>query len=89
MSLYKDLFRYKRVKFYDSMKSIKDEKKYLGLDYENNLIQNFVSSHILRNQTVNEFLSFCTDYFYNTVKQVRIMKNWKNYTSKKYDKNIR
>tara|TARA_A100001037_G_C15153237_1_gene641155 strand:+ start:11895 stop:12164 length:270 start_codon:yes stop_codon:yes gene_type:complete len=89
MGLYSDLYRYKREKLYSAKKSRKDSRKYLGFDYSDNLLQNSLSSHILRNQTISDFVEFLTDYYYNTIKQIRVMKNWKNYTSKKDDKNIR
>ena len=89
MGLYDDLYRYKREKIYDIKKSAKDNKKYLGYDYKNDLITNRVSRHIMRNQTILDFVQFCTDYYYNTIKQIRVMKNWKNYTANKDDKNIR
>ena len=89
MGLYDDLYKYKREKLFDSRKSRKDSKKYLGYDYSRSLFTNNLSSHILRNQTMLDFIEFCTDYYYNTIKQIRVMKNWKNYTVKKDDKNIR
>ena len=89
MGLYNDLYKYKRDKIYNVRKNAIDSKKYLGYDYKNNLISNKVSRHIIRNKTMFDFIQFCTDYYYNTIKQIRIMKNWKNYTVKKEDKNIR
>lgn len=89
MGLYDDLYRYKRQKIYDARKTAKDNKKHLGYSYKNDLITNRVSRHIVRNQTMLDFVQFCTDYFYNTIKQIRVMKNWKNYTTNKDDKNIR
>ena len=83
------LKKYKTPKKYSVKKSRKDDKKYLGYDYSNTIIKNSVSSHILRNDTVNRFISFIQDYFMNTIKQIRIMKNWKNYTVEKDDKYIR
>jgi hypothetical protein len=89
MGLYDDLYKYKRVKLYDTKKARKDSRKYLGYDYKNNLMQNSLSNHLLRNDVMRDFIAFCTDYYYNTIKQIRVMKNWKNYTTKKDDKNIR
>lgn len=89
MGLYDDLYRYKREKIYDARKTAKDNKKGLGYDYKNDMITNRISRHIIRNQTMLDFIQFCTDYFYNTIKQIRVMKNWKNYTSNKDDKNVR
>jgi hypothetical protein len=89
MGLYDDLYRYKRVKLYSARKEAKNNKKYLGLDYKNTFIINFLSRHIWRNDRMYDFLGFCTDYFYNTIKQIRVMKNWKNYTSNKDDKSVR
>ena len=76
-SLLRNLRRYKTPKKYSVKKSRKDDKKYLGYDYSNTIIKNSVSSHILRNDTVNRFIGFIQDYFMNTIKQIRIMKNWK------------
>tara|TARA_B000000441_G_C21719541_1_gene338179 strand:- start:334 stop:603 length:270 start_codon:yes stop_codon:yes gene_type:complete len=89
MSLFKDLYKYKRIRKYDVKKEFRDERLYLGYDYSQNLIKNSISKHILRNETVKDFIEFCTDYYMNTIKQIRSMKNWKNFTVKKEDKNIR
>ena len=89
MGLYDGLYRYKRVKLYDTRKEAKNNKKYLGFDYRNTFMINFLSRHIWRNDRMYDFLGFCTDYFYNTIKQIRVMKNWKNYTSNKDDKSVR
>jgi hypothetical protein len=89
MGLYDDLYRYKREKRYDYQKSRKDNRLNLGYDYSDDLISNSVSKHIFRNETMRDFISFCTDYYMNTIKQIRKMKNWKNFTADKDDKNVR
>jgi hypothetical protein len=89
MGLYSDLYKYKSEKIYNVRKTAKDSKKYLGYNYERDLITTRISRHIVRNQTMLDFIEFCTDYYYNTIKQIRVMKNWKNYTTNKDDKNIR
>jgi hypothetical protein len=89
MGLYDDLYKYKRENRYEYHKRRKDSKKYLGYDYERDLIKNKVSSHIFRNETISDFIDFIQDYYMNTIRQIRKMKNWKNYTVSKDDKNIR
>lgn len=83
------LFRYKRPKRYQEVKLRKDKKLYLGYDYSRTILKNSMSSHILRNPTVDTFVSFIQDYYMNTIRQIRIMKNWKNITVEKDDKYIR
>ncbi len=73
MGLYDDLYKYRAKKIYDARKTAKDDKKYLGYDYKRDLITNRISRHIVRNQTMIDFIEFCTDYFYNTIEQIRVM----------------
>tara|TARA_B100000900_G_C20600006_1_gene725076 strand:- start:4498 stop:4767 length:270 start_codon:yes stop_codon:yes gene_type:complete len=89
MGLYDDLYRYKRENRYNYHKIRKDSRKYMGYDYSNDLIKSKISSHIFRNETMNTFIEFLQDYYMNTISQIRKMKNWKNYTVHKDDKNIR
>tara|TARA_Y100000766_G_C18674506_1_gene491654 strand:+ start:81 stop:344 length:264 start_codon:yes stop_codon:yes gene_type:complete len=83
------LFKYKQPKRYAEIKRRKDSKMYLGYDYSKTLLKNAISQHILRNETMGIFVSFIQDYYMNTIKQIRIMKNWKNITVEKDDKYIR
>lgn len=89
MGLYDGLYRYKREKRYNYQKVRKDNRKNLGFDYSETLINMNVSKHIFRNETVRDFIDFCNDYYMNTIKQIRKMKNWKNYTVDKDSQNIR
>ena len=89
MSLLQGLLKYRQPKRYAEIKRRKDNKLYLGYDYSKTLLKNSVSQHILRNEIVDTFISFIQDYYMNTVKQIRIMKNWKNITVEKDDKYIR
>jgi hypothetical protein len=89
MGLYDDLFRYKGDKRYDYQKSRKDNRLNLGYDYSEDLIRNNISKHIFRNETIRDFIDFCTDYYMNTIRQIRKMKNWKNFTVDNDDKNVR
>ena len=76
--MFEGLFRYKQDKRYAFVKRRKDDKLHLGYDYSRTLLKNAISQHILRNPTVDVFVSFIQDYYMNTVRQIRIMKNWKN-----------
>lgn len=89
MGLYDDLYRYKREKRYNYQKVRKDNRLNLGYDYKDDLIRNNLSPHIFRNDTIRTFIGFCTDYYMNTILQIRKMKNWKNFTANKDDNNVR
>jgi len=89
MGLYDDLYRYKREKRYNYQKVRKDNRLNLGYDYKDELIRNHISPHIFRNDVIRTFIGFCTDYYMNTIFQIRKMKNWKNFTVKKDDTNVR
>lgn len=89
MNLFQDLLKYKLVKLYDIKKARKDNRLNLGHDYKDTLMNDNVSSHIQRNDTMFTFLSFINDYLYNTISAVRYLKVYKNFTVKKDDKRIR
>jgi hypothetical protein len=90
MSLYKDLLAYKRRSLYKVARTRKDSKLNVGSDYQDRgLLQNMLSKHIQRNQTISEFIDFLNDYFLNILKAPRFLKGYKNYTVKKDDKYIR
>lgn len=89
MNLFQDLFKYKLVKLYDRKNTRKDKRLNLGHDYKDTLMNNSVSRHIQRNDTMRTFLSFLNDYLYNLIKSVRYLKVYKNYTVKKDDHRVR
>lgn len=88
-SLFKNLLKYKLKNLYSSAKSRKDNRKNLGYDYSNSLMQRNLSSHILRNQTLVDFIGFVNDYLFNVIKSIKMMQQWKNYTVKKDDINVK
>ena len=90
MSLFKDLLIYKRAKVYDTAKIRKDSRLNVGYDYQTQgLINKMISKHIMRNQTMRDFLEFIDDYILNILKSVRTLRSYKNYTVKKDDKYVR
>jgi hypothetical protein len=90
MSLYKDLLAYKRRSLYKVARTRKDSKLNVGSDYQDRgLLQNMLSKHIQRNQTISEFIDFLNDYLLNILKGPRFLKGYKNYTVKKDDTYIR
>lgn len=88
-SLFKDLLKYKLVNLYSSSKTRKDNRLHLGFDYSNKLMQRNLSSHILRNQTILDFIGFLNDYLFNLIGGIKSLQQWKNYTVKKDDRNIK
>ena len=90
MNLFKDLFGYKKAKIYDSAKKRKDARFNLGYDYgKEGLLSKMVSPFILRSQTLRQFIVFIDDYIYNITNGIRYVKNYKNFTTKKDDKQVR
>jgi hypothetical protein len=88
--MFDNLFLYKRSKLYDKAKSRKDSRLNVGNDYtQKSFMAKMLSRHIVRNQTLNDFLVFIDDYLFNLLKGVKVLKSYKNYTVKKDDKYIR
>lgn len=85
--LFKDLLKYKRKNLYSGAKTRNDKRLNLGFDYENSLMQRNISNHILRNSTINDFISFLNDYLFNTIKSIKKLQQWKNFTVDKDDTN--
>ena len=90
MSLFKDLFAYKRSRLYDVARTRKDSRLNIGNTYhEGGLLQKMLSNHILRNKTLRDFINFLDDSLLNIIRGNRFLKGYKNYTVKKDDKYIR
>jgi len=88
-SLFKDLLKYKLLNLYDAAKTRKDSRLDLGINYQDKLMQRNLSSHILRSQTMSDFISFLNDYLMNIIKTIKKMQQWNNFTVKKEDTQIR
>ena len=87
--LFKDLKAYKRKRLYKIAKHRKDDLKNTRYDYDNILLQNQLSRFIQRNQTMREFLGFINDIIINLLRQVRYLRNFKNFTVEKDDDRTR
>lgn len=87
--LFKDLKVYKRKRLYKIAKHRKDDLKNTRYDYDNILLQKQLSRFIQRNQTMREFLGFINDIIINLLRQVRYLRNFKNFTVEKDDDRTR
>ena len=88
--LFKDLLVYKRKKLYKIAKNRKDDNLNVKYDYKKNgLLKNQISPHIMRNQTMREFLLFVNDYMLALLDQVRYLKNFGNFTVEKDEERTR
>jgi len=88
--LFKDLLVYRRKRLYNVAKHRKDQNLNVKYDYKKNgLLQNQLSQHIQRNQTMREFLMLVNDYIVSLLDQVRYLKNYKNFTIEKDDERTR
>lgn len=88
-SLFKDLLGYKLVNLYDTAKNRKDDRRELGINYGDKLMQRNLSKHILRSQTMFDFIGFLNDYLMNIIKTIKKMQQWSNFTVKKEDTRVR
>lgn len=93
MALFDNLFGYRRVRRYDSVKIRKDSRLHTGYDYENlppsEFIGRALSGHIQRNEIIRYFLMFLDDNLKTLLRGVRYLKNYKNYTVKEDDNQTR
>lgn len=93
MSLFENLFGYKRLRRYDAAKSRKDARLHVGYQYDelppSEFIGRSLSGHIQRNETMQHFLIFLEDGIKHLLKGTRFLKNYKNYTVKKDDNQTR
>jgi hypothetical protein len=48
-----------------------------------------LSKHIQRNKIIQNFIGFLDDYLLNSLRGVKYLKGYKNYTVEKEDKSIR
>ena len=88
-SLFKNLLKYKLKNLYSGAKGRKDNRLNGGFDYSKSLMQNNISRHILRNQTMIDFISFINDYLNEIINSVKKLDQWKNYTVKKDNDQVR
>jgi len=88
-SLYKDLLKYKLKNLYSGAKTRKNDLKNQGFDYSESLMQRNLSGHILRNQTMGDFISFINDYLNEIINSVKKLQQWKNFTVKKDNTNVK
>lgn len=93
MSLFNNLFGYKRTRRYDFAKTRKDARLHTGYNYNdlppNEFIGRSLSGHIQRNDIMRNFLIFIEDVIKTLLKGARYLDNYKNYTVKKDDTQTR
>ena len=93
MSLFLNLFGYKKARRYDFAKNRKDAKLNSAYNYDDMVPGEFIgrslSGHIQRNQIMQHFLIFLEDGVKNLLKGARYLHNYKNYTVKPDDKQTR
>jgi hypothetical protein len=66
-----------------------DSRKNLGNDYANNMLRKSVSSYIVRNNRMNDFVVLIQKVLADLVGSVTYLKGFKSFTTKKDYKNFR
>ena len=88
--LFNNIRTYKRKRLYKIAKHRRDNLKNIRYDYDKNgLLKNQLSRFIQRNQVMREFLGFIDDMMTNVLRQVRYLRNYKNFTVEKDDDRTR
>ena len=88
--LFNNIRVYKRKRLYKIAKHRRDDLKNIRYDYDKNgLLKNQLSRFIQRNQVMREFLGFIDDMMTNVLRQVRYLRNYKNFTVEKDDDRTR
>jgi len=88
--LFNNIRAYKRKRLYKIAKHRRDDLKNIRYDYDKNgLLKNKLSRFIQRNQVMREFLGFIDDMMTNVLRQVRYLRNYKNFTVEKDDDRTR
>lgn len=78
--LLKGLKQYKKKSLYNLARTAGENRKHIGFDYREMLLEKTTSSHLKRNQTANGFLGFLTDYFANIIRGVKWIQIHRVYT---------
>jgi len=82
--------RYLKQKLYSLKNKRKDDRLYDGVNKLNNqVLQNSLSSFILRNTTLMYFVDILNTAILNILKGPAYLKNYKNFTTKKDDEYVR
>lgn len=89
MELFNGLFKSRKKRIYSIRETVFDDRKNLGNDYRKNILKNSISSHIWRNNQMNDFVNFVQEVLADWVDSVNYLKIYKSYTMKKDDKKIR
>ena len=78
--LLKGFKKYKKKSLYKEARTRGEERKNLGFDYKEHLMEKTTSRHLRRNPTANTFLTFMTDYFANIIRGVKWIQIHRVYT---------
>lgn len=78
--LLQGLKKYKKKSLYRIARTAGEQRKNLGFDYREVMLEKVTSKHLHRNDTVYTFMSFLSDYFANLVRAVKWIQLHRVYT---------
>lgn len=85
----KNLFKVRQIPLYKVRRSALDNRKYEPNKYRDNIVKNSVSPYIFRNAAMNDFIISIQHILADLIESVTFLKNYKSFTTKKDDQNIR
>lgn len=75
-----NLKSYKKESLYKIALTKGEQRKNLGYNFKETLMEKTLSKHIVRNKTITGVLSYITDYFVNLIKAVKWIQIHRVYT---------
>jgi len=89
MKGFNNLFKSRQIPLYTLRKQAMDDRKYVGNKYRTNILKNSLSPYVTRNPMMNDFIIMLQHILADLIETVNHLKNYKSFTTKKDDLNIK
>lgn len=80
LDLTSDRYGYRKTSLKKIARLSGEDRKNLGYDYSQTLFSSNISRHIVRKNTVSNFIVYLNDWFVELLNTVKRVKNFKNFT---------
>lgn len=82
--LLKNLKKYKKTSLYRVARTRGEQRDNIGFDYADSIMERTTSTHLRRNENINTFMTFLSDYFVNLIRAVKWIQIHRVYTVDKH-----